>query len=57
VTRGGRGEGGAARGLRAAAPGGGEALAFRISRQMLPYWSTFGWKHGVTKVTCGASYG
>ena len=33
-------------------------FSFRMSRQMLPYWSTFGWKHpGGLKVTVGASNG
>eukprot|EP00958_Prasinococcus_capsulatus_P022825 scaffold3273_cov363-Prasinococcus_capsulatus_cf.AAC.3 len=25
-----------------------------MSRQMFPYWSTFGWKHGVSNFTVGA---
>mmetsp|Transcript_39131 Transcript_39131/g.91554 ORF Transcript_39131/g.91554 Transcript_39131/m.91554 type:complete len:204 (+) Transcript_39131:418-1029(+) len=28
-----------------------------MSRQMLPYWSTFGWKHEGVNVTCGGSNG
>jgi hypothetical protein len=29
----------------------------RMSRQMLPLWSTFGWKMGVLKVMVGAAKG
>ena len=29
----------------------------RMSKQMLPCWSTFGWKHGVVNVTVGAEKG
>lgn len=33
-------------------------FSLRMSRQMLPYWSTLGWKQlGGLKVTAGASYG
>ena len=32
-------------------------LSLRMSRQMLPWWSTFGWKHGVSKRTAGALNG
>lgn len=32
-------------------------FSFSISKHMLPYWSTLGWKQGVLKVTTGASYG
>lgn len=28
-------------------------LSFRMSRQMLPYWSTLGWKQGVSNRTVG----
>ena len=33
------------------------ARALRMSRQMLPYWSTLGWKHAVSKRTVGALNG
>lgn len=32
-------------------------FSFKMSRQMLPWRSTFGWKHGVTNLTVGALYG
>lgn len=32
-------------------------FSFRMSRQMLPCLSTFGWKHEVVKRTCGAEWG
>ena len=32
-------------------------LSLRMSRQMLPWWSTLGWKHGVSKRTAGALNG
>lgn len=35
----------------------GDQFSLRMSRQMFPCVSTFGWKHGVSKVTVGAEYG
>lgn len=32
-------------------------FSFKMSRQMFPCSSTFGWKHGVSNVMSGALYG
>ena len=37
--------------------GESEGQTLRMSRQMFPYWSTFGWKQLVSNFTTGATYG